>query len=338
MLENTWSRLARFTRRSFLSKTAVLAAGWKLSPLLSGTTVLAGEKSTVGVIRTTDRKEAVRRALRLTPPPELTGKKVLIKPNFNTADPAPGSTHNDTLATLIDEIWERGAKEVIIGERSGPPVTREVMQQKGIFELAEKKGVRVVNFDELKPEELTHFQDDRMHWKAGFHVPKILSDVDHILATGCLKTHQYNGVFTMALKLAVGIIPREGTNYMRELHGSGEMRKMIAEINLAYSPDLFIIDGVEAFTDGGPSTGKRVEAGTTICSRDPVAIDAVGVSILKQLGSTRKIMDIPVFEQEQIARVVEIGLGASGPDQIQMITDDPEGERYLQTLEQILRT
>ncbi len=334
MLKNTWNK---FSRRSFLSKITILAAGCKLYPLLSRQHLQAENKTRVGVIKGADRKEAVHRALELTPPPDLAGKKVMIKPNFNTADPAPGSTHNDTLSTLIDEAWDRGAKEVIIGERSGPPVTREVMEEKGIFELAEEKGARVVNFDRLDDHELEHVQDERMHWKEGFHVPKLLSEVDHILAAGCLKTHQFNGVFTMALKLAVGIIPREGTQYMSELHDANEMRKMIAEINLAYRPDLYLIDGVEAFTSGGPATGERVQAGVTLCARDPVAIDAVGVGILKHLGSTREIMDIPVFEQDQIARAVELELGVSRPERIHMFSDDDQGEKYIQEIKQALR-
>nr|WP_291321461.1 DUF362 domain-containing protein [Desulfonatronospira sp.] len=109
--------------------------------------------------------------------------------------------------------------------------------------------------------ELVHFEDKQMHWKEGFHVPKILYEVDHILACGCLKTHQHNGVFTMALKLAVGIIPREGTDYMRQLHDSDAMRKMIAEINLAYRPDMYIIDGVDAFVSGGPGRSHALLQG-----------------------------------------------------------------------------
>ena len=60
------------------------------------------------------------------------GKDVLIKPNFNTADPCPGSTHNDTLAALIDELWEMGAKSISLGERSYPPTIR-VMAEKEII-------------------------------------------------------------------------------------------------------------------------------------------------------------------------------------------------------------
>jgi len=37
-----------------------------------------------------------------------------------------------------------------------------------------------------------------------------------------LKTHQYGGIFTLSLKLHVGVVPtsRHGYDYMRELHGS----------------------------------------------------------------------------------------------------------------------
>jgi len=36
-------------------------------------------------------------------------KHVLIKPNFNTADLVPGSTHNDSLVRLVEGIWSLGA-------------------------------------------------------------------------------------------------------------------------------------------------------------------------------------------------------------------------------------
>ena len=67
-------------------------------------------------------------------------KDVLIKPNFNTADAAPGSTPTDTLTAIIDEVWEMGAKSIRLGERSYPP-TRKVMKQKAVFPLLKEKQV-----------------------------------------------------------------------------------------------------------------------------------------------------------------------------------------------------
>jgi uncharacterized protein (DUF362 family) len=65
--------------------------------------------SKVAFLKTGDRKEGVKNILQGLDGNPVRGKKVLIKPNFNTADPTPGSTHNDTLMALVDEIWGRGA-------------------------------------------------------------------------------------------------------------------------------------------------------------------------------------------------------------------------------------
>ena len=122
------------------------------------------------------------------------------------------------------------------------------------------------------------------------------------------------------MKLHVGVVPtyRNGFDYMSELHGSSHMQAMIAEINAPFQPDLIVIDGVEAFVDGGPATGKRVEANVFLSSTDRVAIDAVGVAILKKIGSTPAIMQTDIFAHEQIARAVELDLGAPSPSMIEL--------------------
>ena len=97
---------------------------------------------------------------------------------------------------------------------------------------------------------------------------------------------------------------------------------MIAEVNQPFQPALVILDGVEGFVDGGPMTGKRAQANVLLASADRVAIDAVGVAILKYLGSNEAIMKKKIFEQEQIVRAVELGLGASSPDRIKLFPVD----------------
>jgi uncharacterized protein (DUF362 family) len=154
-------------------------------------------------------------------------------------------------------------------------------------------------------------------------------ETECLVSTCCLKTHQYGGIFTMSLKLHVGVVPtrRHGYNYMSELHGSPHQRKMIAEINVPFSPDLIALDGIDAFVDGGPADGKRAKANVFLASTDRVAIDAVGVALLKSLGSNDRIMQPKIFEQEQIARAAELGLGASSASEIEVIAaDDPSRE------------
>ncbi|MEE8413003.1 MAG: DUF362 domain-containing protein, partial [Dehalococcoidales bacterium] len=120
------------------------------------------------------------------------------------------------------------------------------------------------------------------------------------------------------------------------LHSSPYQRQLIAEINTAYSPDLVVLDGVDAFVDGGPARGTLVQAGVILAGSDRVAIDAVGVAILRSLGTTPEVSKGPIFEQDQIARAAELGLGVNSPDQIQLVTDDGESEAYADKIREVL--
>lgn len=301
-------------------------------------TLLTGMKKTsarVALVRTQDRKKGVCEALKLVDFAAVKGKNVLLKPNFNTADPAPGSTHNDTLTSIIQELKDRGAAGITMGERSGPPLTQKVMEDKGIFQLARDLDFKIINFEELGEEDWVHFNPPGNHWKEGFDIPRPVVDAEYVVSTCCLKTHGFGGIFTMSLKLAVGMTPK---SLMRELHSQrmGPMRKMIAEINLGYTPQLIVLDGIEAFVDGGPSRGTKKEANIFLAGTDRVAIDAVGVAVLKELGSNEAIMGTPIFAQEQIQRAAELHLGVSRPDQIELITPDQPSRDYAQKLETIL--
>jgi len=298
---------------------------------------MASPKSRVALLSTEDRKSAVASAIKALNINPCKNKDVLIKPNFNTADLCPGSTHNDTLVALVEEAWKMGAKSVSLGERSYPP-TREVMEHKGVIPLMKKLDVTIIDFDDLDNKNWVEVKPKDSHWENGFRIARPILEAECLISTCCLKTHRYGGVFTMSLKLHVGVVPthRHGYEYMTELHGSRHQRKMIAEINLPFKPDLIVLDGIEAFVDGGPMNGKRAQGNVFLASTDRVATDAVGVAILKLLGSNDQIMTPKIFEQEQIARAVEIGLGASSPLEIDVLPADDQSREYRNRVVEIL--
>jgi uncharacterized protein (DUF362 family) len=131
-------------------------------------------------------------------------------------------------------------------------------------------------------------------------------------------------------------VPGEAYNYMSELHSSPLQRTLIAEINAAYEPDLVLLDGVEAFVDGGPDHGTKVDSQVILAGTDRVAIDAVGVAVLRLFGTTPAVSQGPIFQQEQIARAVELGLGVEGPEQIEFVTGDPDSMAYAAQLREML--
>jgi uncharacterized protein (DUF362 family) len=285
--------------------------------------------SKVAIVNTKDRKSGVSSSIRALGINPVKNKNVLIKPNFNTADRTPGSTHNDTLVALVEEVWGMGAKTVSLGERSYP-LTREVIEQKGVIPLMEKLDVRIVDFDDLVEKDWVKVDAAGSHWQDGFRIARPILESECLVSTCCLKTHQFGGVFTMSLKNHVGVVPttRHGYDYMRELHSSPHQRKLIAEINFPFKPDIVVLDGIDAFVDGGPASGKRAKGNAFIASADRVAIDAVGVAILKLLGSNDQIMNSKIFEQEQIARAVELGLGAPSPSAIDVVPVDENSREY----------
>ena len=324
-----------YTRRDFLKSAGVLSGVIMLGSYPAQTK--GGTMRRVALVKATDRKEGVRNVLKTFGSNPCKGKDVLIKPNFNTADPTPGSTHNDTLTTLIEEIWRMGAKSVSLGERSYPP-TRQVMEEKGILPLLEKLQVKVIDFDKLPNKDWVLVKPKAGHWPDGFRVARPILDAECLVSTCCLKTHQFGGIFTMSLKLYVGVVPttRHGYDYMQQLHGSSHQRRMIAEINEPFTPSLVILDGVDAFLDGGPASGKRAKGNLFLASADRVAIDACGVAMLKLLRSNQAIMGRPIFEQEQIARAVELGLGASSPASIELVAE-PESVALRDQLADMLK-
>ncbi|MEK6581056.1 MAG: DUF362 domain-containing protein [Nitrospirota bacterium] len=314
--------------------SALSKRGGNISGNVTMKRVPENNKSKISLIKTSERASGIQRALTLLEINPVNGQDVLLKPNFNTADPFPGSTHNDTLSNLILCLKKMGAKSITIGERSGPPETNSVIKEKSIDEICKEYDVGLINFEELSSDGWIKIKPEKSHWRNGFYVAKPILDSKCTVATCCLKTHGFGGVFTMSLKLSVGITHKKN---MTELHTSPlSMRKMIAEINQAYNPSLILLDGIEAFVDGGPMHGTKKKADVILAGTDRVAIDAVGLAVLKELGSNRAIMSKKIFEQEQIARAVELGLGVTGPSDIEILTDDSESQRYSKKLTEIL--
>jgi uncharacterized protein (DUF362 family) len=295
--------------------------------------------SKVTLIETDSRKVGVEESLKAMGEKGVKNKDVLIKPNFNTADPTPGSTHNDTLIEMVDQIWKMGAKSISVGERSYP-LTREVMEKKGIIPALKDKDVRILDFDELSEADWVVFHPKNSHWKTGFRIARPIVEAECLISTCCLKTHQFGGVFTMSLKLHVGVVPtsRNGFSYMSELHQSWYKQEMIAEINQPFSPDLILLDGIDAFVDGGPATGQRAKGNLFLCSRDRVAIDAVGVAVLKHLGSNPNIMTRKIFEQRQIAQAAELGIGVTSAADIDLVALIKSSTVYRDNISAILET
>ncbi len=263
---------------------------------------------------------------------EFSGDKVALKANFNSADPFPASTHVDTLHAIISKLNEANISGLTLGERSGMGDTRRVLEKMGVFDLSDELGFEVTVLDEQDKNEWVKIEKDGTHWIKGFYLPKLFLESDRVIQTCCLKTHRFGGHFTLSLKNSVGIvakrIPRGVYNYMAELHVSPYQRLMIAEINKHYNVDLVVMDAIKAFITQGPEQGEVVEPRLILASADRVALDAVGVAILRNYGVKTSISKGRIFELDQIRRATELDIGVKSAREIEVvpINDEAHGD------------
>ena len=302
---------------------------------------MANSSGEVFVLKTTDRAMGVPKLLGKFDLADYSGKEVALKANYNSADPFPASTHLETLKALVQGLKNAGASSITLAERSGMGNTKRVLEEMGVLALAGELGFKAVVLNDVSKDDWIKVEKDGTHWARGFYMAKVFHDADKVVQTCCLKTHRFGGHFTLSMKNSVGLVAKRVPggiyDYMWELHSSPNQRKMIAEINNNYNVDFVLMDGIKAFVTGGPDKGRLVEPNLLLASRDRVAIDAVGVALLKMYGAKGKVGEADVFEQDQLKRAAELGFGVKSAAEIKLTPLDDESRVETEKIEPVLK-
>jgi uncharacterized protein (DUF362 family) len=257
-----------------------------------------------------DIRAAIERAIALLGSLEQVidrGDRVLLKPNFNSQDPYPGSTDLAFLRAVVELLLEAGAK-VTIGECSGGlwKPTRKVFRKVGVYELAHDLGVELIAFDD-KPDDWVRVKVNG-DYMSSVSVPRLAYEADKIVYLPLMKTH-FRGRLSGALKLAVGFMhPGE----LRALHAR-HLEQKIAEISLCWQPNLIIMDGRKTFVSGGPDRGQLEKPEVVLASGDLVAIDVEAIKVLLVYKANNKLTEDP-WQLPQVVTALRHGLGTGkGP-------------------------
>lgn len=238
------------------------------------------------------------------------GQRVLVKPNVNSDDLAPGTTYPEAVAEVVRLAKAKGAY-VIVGDRSNPRwKTIPAMEKTGIYQAASNAGAdEIIGFEDgewirVEPEKAAN-------WPKGFRIPKVIKEVDHIISVPVLHTHSITG-HSLAIKNLVGLI--HPTDRMI-FHASSKIEEMIAEIGLAIKPSLTVVDGTKAFIEGGPSHGTLVNPKVYLASKDILTADAVGFELLKKEGASN--LESNIWNSRQINHAFELNLTTFSKEEIE---------------------
>ena len=269
------------------------------------------------VVTSNDVKSDIRKAVALLGGLDKSIKpqdRILLKPNFNSDDPPPGSTALDFLVAVIDLLREQGCTKISVGESVGRPwvPTEKVFKNAGLLSRMAEMKIPLLDFDKSQFLNVP-ISGEYLDLIA---YPKDLESFDKIIYLPTMKTHYLAG-FSMSLKLTVGMTHLADRTL---LHGDNSMfvSQRAVEMSIPVKPDLIIMDGRVSFVSGGPAIGLAVHPGVVLASGDPVALDVQGVRLLQNYAAVNHLAG-DAWNLPQIKTAVKHGLGIQNDGELLLI-------------------
>jgi uncharacterized protein (DUF362 family) len=205
------------------------------------------------------------------------GERVLIKVNAAFATPPAlcATTHPDAVTEVIRRCFEAGAGEVIVADNPiNDPAT--CFELSGIGPAARQAGARVLL---PHPDRFRNFSlpGGRLiqRWPL-FDEP--LRAADRVIGLSPVKDHHRSGA-SLGLKNWYGLLGGRRNIFHQEIHA------IILELAMMIKPTLTILDGTLSMMRNGPTGGSLDDlkpTATVIAGTDPVAVDALGATLLEK--------------------------------------------------------
>ena len=276
------------------------------------------------VLTSANLKQSIMRALELIGGIEKLvekGDTLLLKPNYNTADPYPGSSDPNFIGAVIEVLREAGAEKIIVGERTAFLHNRKVLEKAGIIEVVRKAGAEVTVFGRDGWQTLL----DRTGWRRvrveggkflhSVSLARQALEAQKIIYVPLIKTH-HAAQFTGSIKLSMGLVK---PFFDQSRFHARYLQEKLAELGLIIKPDLIIMDARKVFIKGGPAKGELRTPNLILSSGNQVAIDVEGIKILQSYPGNA-LEDRSVWDLTQIRHAVELGLGPSKEEEYDVKT------------------
>jgi uncharacterized protein (DUF362 family) len=226
-------------------------------------------------------------------------KTVVLKPNI-VISAKPGSaiiTHPAVAEALVNVLKTNGVENIIIAEGPGLGADEaSFFRVSGYADLAARKNIRLVN--------LNHAERTELKWKFGsLNIPNIVLEADLYINLPKMKTHGQTAV-TLGLKNQKGVLSLADK---KRFHKLG-LHEPLVELAKVVTPDLTIVDAIEAMEGEGPLNGKKKQVGALVIGTNSLETDIVCCGIM---GIDYKKVDHLVYGiQEKIGPEVPDVTGA----------------------------
>jgi uncharacterized protein (DUF362 family) len=246
----------------------------------------------------------------------------------------------EVLAALVRLMKERGAR-VIVGDRSA----RQVGPSEPVFRFSGlTDAMLAAGADEVYP--APRPSDDPGAWvlvqppgyeetwsaPGGILAMRKIVEADHLIDVPVCKNHRW-AAFSLSMKNFIGAIGDESRDPLHFRVGDADrLSRDIAILNQSFQPLICVLDALTAVVNGGPE-GVGIDRVATnprlvMASRDRVALDAAGISLIKHelRGAAVPLPDAMhayntatrAWSSHQIRHAIERGLGVSGSASVEL--------------------
>ena len=283
------------SRRAFLrlSLLAAIAAGvgviyrstertgfyhWFLWTMRGNLTRLFGPQAQVGLAACSGYEQDVlaslREAWQAAGAPDLSGKRVVLKPNLvDVLGDLPSYTHPNLVEAAVQLARDMGAQQVIVAD--GPAFRRDaraILNATGYTEMLTRNQVDFVdlNYDDVVSVPLRGSYVSAQ----AILLPKTVAAADWLISLPKLKTHHWTLISGSAKNL-FGIVP--GIKYgwpKNSLHIQGIPLSIAALLDSIPTRVCAIVDGIVGMEGDGPLFGNAVPTGWIGVGTDLLAVDA----------------------------------------------------------------
>lgn len=214
---------------------------------------------------------------------------------------------------MVERLFHHGAAEVVVGDMSAliRGGTAKNMEENGIGPAARRAGAETVTFEDHGWVAVKVDGD----YLEQVEVTDRFFEVDRVINLPVIKTHRYAG-YSICLKNLVGATHFSQRPYLVD---RSHWEEVVAELNLAFSFPLHIVDGTRIMVEGGPWEGTARDTHLVLAGGDPVACDVIGLAMIKTFGRWERLASRSPWEMRQVKRAVALGLGAGSLAQMEIL-------------------
>jgi len=260
------------------------------------------EESIIYLAQTEDRIAFVNSILGMFQKDFTSSVKVLVKPNIVSGEAYPTTTHLDVLISVLDFLIYRGSQIVVA---DGPAVdagrSGKIISNHPLAEICCQRGIQLQNlhkhgFKKVRAESMT------------LEVSALVFESDYIISLPVLKPHQHC-YMTGAIKNQFGFL-RNRERIMMHTRLKN-IHRGIAEVNSVVRPNLFIMDAVSTYKRANERRhgGSEVKLGYMLAGKDPIALDSLGLELLKNVDD--KLIGMNPENVPYIEHSIQLGLGST---------------------------